>query len=104
METTTVEKYPRSPFDSESAYKVTYPEGDQSIERFDQLPIVNNNMKVHMVKDGETIQGISFHYYKDPGAWDRIALANDILNPYDELEFYPGLNLIIPDLNNIIYF
>ena len=45
METTTVEKYPRSPFDSESAYKVTYPEGDQSIERFDQLPIVNNNIK-----------------------------------------------------------
>lgn len=67
METAAVEKYPRSPFDSESAYKVTYPEGDQSIERFDQLPIVNNNIKVHMVKDGETIQGISFHYYKDPG-------------------------------------
>lgn len=98
------EKYTRSPFDSESCFKIIFPEGDQCLERFEQLPVMNDKVKIHTVKDGDTIQGIAYHYYNDPGAWDRIALANDIYNPLDDKEFYIGLNLIIPDINNIIYF
>ena len=43
-----------------------------------------------------TLQGIASVYYNDSGLWHIIAMANDIQNPFNENEFYPGQILKIP--------
>lgn len=99
-----MEKYTISPFDSQSTFQVIYPEGDTSLERFNQLSILSQPVRSHRVLQGDTLSGISFHYYGDPGYWDRIAETNEIMNPLDDEELYEGLVLIIPDINNIRYY
>jgi hypothetical protein len=51
--------------------------------------------KTHDVVQGETLSGIAFKHYKDPGMWRPIAVANGIDNPRS---LAPGLALTIPSL------
>ena len=43
--------------------------------------------------DGETLQNIAYRYYGDSGKWYLIAEANNILNPFQELEPYQILRI-----------
>lgn len=54
----------------------------------------SNGYTYHTVKAGETIQSIAFQYYGDSGYWMRIAEANNIYNPFVELE--DDTQIIIP--------
>lgn len=53
-----------------------------------------NSQRFHTVMEGETIQDIAVRYYGDSGQWFRIADANNIYNPFTELEI--DMQLIIP--------
>ena len=48
---------------------------------------------IHTVKEGETIDGISFKYFKTEQLWWKILDYNPFLMP---LELEPGQKLIIP--------
>lgn len=80
----------------EKARIINYGKGDFSLEK--KIPTVrySNKDKLHTVLEGETLQHIAFKYYGDSGYWYYLAEANNILNPLNPEEFYPGLNLIIP--------
>lgn len=79
-----------SPYDN--SYIIEYPDGDITLER--RPAETYSDAKVHTVLPGETIQSISFQYYKDSGYWGAIADVNDILNPFEDLQ--PGLQIAIP--------
>lgn len=73
-----------SPYDS--AHKVVYSNGDTSLDPdFPAIGKSSDDLQ-HTVLEGQTLQSISFQYYGDSGKWYIIALANDILNPFEELE------------------
>lgn len=81
-----------SPYDG--AYAVKYSNGDVSLE-VDYPAIGTSTSDIqHTVLEGETLQNIAYRYYGDSGLWYRIALANNILNPFAELEH--GKIIIIP--------
>ena len=84
----------KSPYDS--VVIVEYPDDSISLESTKETVITTDDDLIYTVKDGDTLQGISNVYYKDSGLWHIIALANDIQNPFDENEFYPGQILKIP--------
>ena len=80
--------------------RITYKEEDFSLEEAIVLAYTNSNCPIHTVVDGETLQSIAYFYYKDSGYWLHIARANEIFNPFNDTEFYPGKRLIIPLINN----
>ena len=84
----------KSPYDS--VVIVEYPDDSISLESTKETVITTDDDLIYTVKDGDTLQGIANVYYKDSGLWHIIALANDIHNPFDENEFYPGQILKIP--------
>ena len=84
----------KSPYDS--AVIVEYPDDSVSLESTKETVVTTDDDLTYTVKDGDTLQGIANVYYKDSGLWHIIALANDIQNPFDENEFYPGQILKIP--------
>jgi nucleoid-associated protein YgaU len=84
----------KSPYDS--VVIVEYPDDSISLESTKETIITTDDDLIYTVKDGDTLQGIANVYYKDSGLWHIIALANDIQNPFDENEFYPGQILKIP--------
>lgn len=84
----------KSPYDS--VVIVEYPDDSISMESTKETVITTDDDLIYTVKDGDTLQGIANVYYKDSGLWHIIALANDIQNPFDENEFYPGQLLKIP--------
>ena len=84
----------KSPYDS--VVIVEYPDDLISLESTKETVITTDDDLIYTVKDGDTLQGIANVYYKDSGLWHIIALANDIQNPFDENEFYPGQILKIP--------
>lgn len=84
----------KSPYDS--VVIVEYPDDSISLESTKETVITTDDDLIYTVKDGDTLQGIANVYYKDSGLWHIIALANDIQNPFDEKEFYPGQILKIP--------
>lgn len=53
------------------------------------------NERIHVVKEGETLPGISDYQYGEAGKWREIASENDVSNPRS-LE--PGTELTIPSL------
>ena len=75
-----------SPYDGAVALK--YDEGDYSLEVTPPLVPHTSNDKQHTVMDGETLPNIAYRYYGDSGKWYLIAEANNILNPFAELEPY----------------
>lgn len=48
----------------------------------------------HTVLPGETLQHIAYKYFGDSGGWFKIAMANNILNPFKEVK--DGMILKIP--------
>lgn len=77
----------------DKCYKLNYSNGDESLESIPWFPPTNSTPITHDVIDGETIQSIAFQYYGDSGQWYKIALANNILNPFEEV--YEGVTLSI---------
>ena len=51
--------------------------------------------KLHTVTQGETLSGIASRYYKNPGLWRPIAVANRVDNPR---QLPVGLRLKVPSL------
>ena len=49
--------------------------------------------KFHDCKQGQTLRIISMGYYNTPNKWAIIAIANKIINPFEELS---GRQLVIP--------
>lgn len=84
----------KSPYDS--AIIVEYPDGSISLEPIKEEVTPTEDDLNYTVKEGDTLQGIASVYYKDSGLWYIIALANDIQNPFDIDEFYPGQLIRIP--------
>lgn len=80
-----------SPYHTES-YKVKYQDGEVSLERWGHNNLEDSGI-VHTVLDGQTLQEISYIYYRDSGRWGDIATFNDIYDPF-ELEI--GSSIIIP--------
>lgn len=76
------------------AHILHYTEGDSSLER--NIPSVNysSSDKIHIVKEGETLQNIAYAIWKDSSKWYIIAESNQIMNPLSELK--EGMKLIIP--------
>ena len=54
-----------------------------------------DHTKRRIVREGDTLQLIASHEYKDAGQWRRIAMANRIEDP---LLLTPGQELVIPPL------
>ena len=84
----------KSPYDK--AIVLDYPDGDYSLESVKTEVAVSEDDSNYTVKDGDTLQGIANQYYGDSGLWYIIAMANDIINPFDESQFHQGQLLIIP--------
>lgn len=84
----------KSPYDS--AIIVEYQDGSISLEPIKEEVTPTEDDLNYTVKEGDTLQGIASVYYKDSGLWYIIALANDIQNPFDINEFYPGQLIRIP--------
>lgn len=82
-----------NPYDN--AYKMAYNDGsgDYSLE-VPRREYLVSDVKIHTVKDGETLQGIANAYYGDSGYWYILADINNISNPFAEL--YVGLQLTVP--------
>ena len=80
-----------SPYNN--AYALKYNDGDYSLEAKPPIVPESPNDIQHTVKDGETLQNIAFRYYGDSGKWYLIAEANNILNPFQELEPYQILRI-----------
>ncbi len=54
-----------------------------------------DHAKLHVVKQGDTLQSIANTEYDDPGEWRRIAKTNNIIDP---LDLRPGTRLIVPPI------
>lgn len=73
-----------SPYDN--AYMTTYDNGDVTLDNPLMRVGKSSSDKQHTVLEGETLQNIAYQYYRDSGLWYIIALANDILNPFEEVQ------------------
>lgn len=80
-----------SPF-SESTL-IEYSDGSQTLESNLAIP-TNLTPQTHVIREGETLASIAFQYYGDSGHWGRIALFNNILNPFTEV--VPHKTILIP--------
>lgn len=80
-----------SPFDN--ATVLAYDEDEVLIFAKTDKPLLTNPT-IHTVLPGENLTSISWKYYGDSGNWAKIALANDILNPF--IELIPGQQIYIP--------
>lgn len=78
------------------AVRIRYDDGSTSLERVETEYIRNGNERIHTVMDGETLQSISYRYYKDSGLWYKIADANNIIDPFTEISVYD--QLLIPSI------
>ena len=77
-----------------NAILLQFPDGDELLQPIETSFV--GYTTVHTVKPGQTLQNISYAYYGDSGYWDKIALANNILNPFTEV--VAGMKLLIPNL------
>lgn len=84
----------KSPYDS--SVVVDYGDGSISLEPIRESVTITDEDLNYTVKEGDTLQGIAHTYYGDSGLWYIIAIANDIQNPLDIKQFYPGQLLRIP--------
>ena len=85
-----INNFTRSPFDNSSLID------DEGIliRTYNPPYIDRSSCELHTLREGETLQGIAAFRYGDSGLWYIIAEANNILNPFKELE--PGMILLIP--------
>lgn len=82
-----------SPYNTYDAYQLSYDDGEYSLERVDKTSSLSDSGITHVVLEGETLQNISFKYFKDSGRWGDIATMNNMVDPFD---IEPGTVLIIP--------
>lgn len=82
-----------SPYNSRDAVRIDFGDSEYGLDRLDiSGDLYPSNLK-HIVLEGETLQNISFKYYRDSGRWGDIAAINDIIDP---LSIEKGDVLIIP--------
>lgn len=81
-----------SPFDG--AKVLSFEENAEVLMFANTEDIITSSTTYHTVKDGETLQSLSYQYYGDSGYWGLICRANKILNPFTEIR--PGQRLLIP--------
>jgi len=84
---------------------LTFPNGDQLLERKDLDYTAQVSDDYHRVMDTDTLDYIAWLFYQekvdDPSKyWWIIAEVNDIENPFDISEFV-GKDLLVPDIFNI---
>ena len=72
-----------------------YTDGTISIDTVDTVYMRPRNFKIHTVREGDTLQSIAFYHYKNSKEWEKIARANDFIDPFT---LTIGSNLIIPKL------
>lgn len=82
-----------SPYNTKDAYRLSYPDGEYSLERDIKENTLQASEITHLVLEGETLQNISFKYFGDSGRWGDIATLNGIVDPFN---IKTGRNLIIP--------
>lgn len=82
-----------SPYNTQDAYRLSYPDGEYSLERDTKENTLRASEVIHTVLEGETLQNISFKYFGDSGRWGDIATLNGIVDPF---EIEKGRNLMIP--------
>ena len=70
------------PFGIKNTYRLNYDEGDFSLEREVNNSLTDSGIQ-HIVLEGETLQSISFKYYKNSDRWSDIADYNAIIDPLD---------------------
>ena len=85
-----INNFTRSPFDNSSLID------DEGIliRTYNPPYIDKGSCELHTLREGETLQGLAAFIYGDSGLWYIIAEANNILNPFKELE--PSMILLIP--------
>lgn len=76
------------------SYQIQYEEGDISLEAYEPIFDPNKKERVHTMLPGETLQSVAYKYYGDSGSWYKIAVYNDLLDPFDEIE--EGQQILIP--------
>lgn len=76
-------------------YVINYQEGDRSLERLKLLHKEDLDDRSHIIKQGDTLDLISFQYYGNPLYWYIIADINNIDNPF-VLDI--GKSIIIPNI------
>lgn len=80
-------------------FVIQYEDNDEiSLERKRVDIITDINDSIHIVKEDDTIESISYQYYKNSFLWYIIADVNDIDNPFF-LDL--GSSLTIPNINTI---
>jgi len=80
-----------------NGYIVQY-QDELSLERDPVYVKADVEDSIHTVKDGDTLQSISFRYYRNEFYWYIIADVNEVDNPFF-LE--TGTQLIIPNKVNV---
>lgn len=78
-----------------NAVIINYKEGDQSLERTPEVMLKSDGDITYTIKEGDTLQAISFRFYGDSDLWYRLADVNGYYNPFEELEI--GDEIIIPN-------
>jgi len=79
-------------------YKVSYPEGDESLERFQLNYVASQKDKLHRVLSYDTLWNLAFDYYGNSKWWWVIADVNKLESAFD---LVTNSNLIIPDLDQV---
>lgn len=78
---------------------IRYQEGDMSLEKEFSGIDFSDNDGIHTFRDYDSLESIAYEYYGQERLWYIIAMANDIIDPWD---ISSGDILIIPfnyDLN-----
>ena len=83
-----------TPVRAKVAMKLTqcFPTADQQTNNPKQSP---DHAKIHVVRRGDTLQGIAMAEYDDPRQWRRIADTNHIFDP---MVLVPGTKLMGPPI------
>lgn len=79
-----------------NSFIINYEEGDKSLQRQTILHEDDLEDRSYVIKDGDTLTGISNDHYGEPLFWYIIADVNNIYNPFI-LEV--GKSIIIPNIS-----
>jgi nucleoid-associated protein YgaU len=72
-----------------------YSDGTSSIDTVDTVYPTPVDFKTYTVREGDSLDNISYLFYKDAKLWSKIAIANNIIDPFT---LTTGSVLIIPNL------
>lgn len=83
----------RSPYNTQEAIAIDFGDGEYLLDRLDISESLTPSGINHTVLEGETLQSISFKYYRNSGRWGDIATFNGIVDPFS---IEKGIVLAIP--------